>query len=111
MRNNLVIGSGNSSRAILLRVRNVPQLVAAQSKAGAFLQQLAPDTIEAQVYSTIKDELSSAMKEKGVDADVQIVSGSGYSPAPDSSLLTTVLVGLGGVAVGAFAMRMLKGRK
>lgn len=86
----------SAARALLVRVRDVPALVRAQGgAAGGFAAQLAPQTMENLVYGKMKDEFAEKLKEKGVDADVQVVASAGFVPAGSSPIWKPLAFGLG----------------
>ena len=92
-------------RGVLVRVKNVPELVRDQAKGWkgevgkALASTLFDDTIESKVYSEMKKKLVAGFKESGVDADVQVVQAADYR-ATTSTFLKHAAVGAGAVGVG-----------
>ena len=85
------------SRSLLITIKNVPELVAAQGGAtGSLAQKIVPGTIEAKVYDTMRAKLASALTEQGVKADVQVVAPDGMVPAGGSPIWKPVAIGAGG---------------
>ena len=95
-----------SSRALLIKVKDVAGLVRAQGGAtGAVAFALTPDTIENTVYEKMKDELSKGLKEKNVSADVTVVQPAGFQPAVSAYLRGAVLgAGVIGIGWGLFKL-------
>lgn len=106
-----VIGAeATPHRGVLITVRDVPALVRAQGgNTGAFVDQLVPDTIEATVYQQMAAEITAGMKDKGVDADVKVVSPAGYKPARGPEFKRGVVVGAGAIGVGWLVWKLLRG--
>lgn len=103
-----VLGAA-SNRAVLIQIKNLPAVVKAQGGAlGSLAQSLVPDTIEAKVYDTVASQLVSKFKEQGVDADVKVVTPTGYQPAGGSPIWMPLALGLGGFGVLATAMHFLR---
>jgi hypothetical protein len=92
-------------RSVLITVRDIPALVKAQGGgAAALVNRIVPDTIEETVYDKMVADITGAMKQKGVDADVKVVSPMGYQPARSSCFLVGALVGVGAtIALGLLA--------
>ena len=85
--------------ALLVQVRNIPELVARQGGApGAAVQALAPRTIANKVYTEMQKRMTSEFAKQGVDVDVRVVaSAQDFGPPPRGEFLT-------GAAVGASAV-------
>jgi hypothetical protein len=86
--------------AVLVRVNNVADVVQQQGQLASLARALAPQTIEAKVYSTLAAKLKASLAEAGVDADVNVVNPAGYVPAK-SDLVRDVFVGVLGATVFA----------
>lgn len=85
---------GAEPRGILIKVRNAPQLAAAQGgAAGAVAATLVPETIENVVLDKMAEQFRSQLRQKGVDADVQVVAANLRPPV--RSFGTGVALGLG----------------
>lgn len=105
-----VVGAAPSGRGVLITVKDVPALVRAQGGAtGALAQRFLPDTIENTVYQQMAAEIASGMKDKGVDADVKIVSPVGFKPASTPEFTRGAFVGAGAVGIGWLAWKIIKG--
>lgn len=86
-------------KALLIRVTNPGALAASQAGfGGAIASALLPETVQDQVLTAVKQQLSQKLAENGVLADIAIVSDSGAPLAESKSDL------LGGVAIGAGAI-------
>lgn len=75
-------------RAVLVKLRDIPALIKQQGgSVGAGIASLSKESstaggmVSALVYGKIQEELQKGFKEKGVDADVQVVVPTGYVPA------------------------------
>jgi hypothetical protein len=76
------------TRGLLVRVRNVPQLVAKQGGLpGAVAAKLVPNTIEAVVLTKMAEQMRPTLHEKGVEADVQVVTTATLPRFRDGLLL------------------------
>lgn len=96
------------SPAVVIRVRDIPGLIKAQGGGiGEFVQKLAPNTIQDTVYNQMAAEIMKGMKEKGVNADVQVMdlpqTGPG-APTPHATDNTIRNVALGVGAFGALGL-------
>lgn len=101
-----IIGAPVSGRAILIQVRDVPALVQAQGgSSGSLVQKLVPDTIEATVYRKMAQEMANGLREKGVDADVRVVSPVGFKPARNGEFSRGVIAGVGLLGVALLAWK------
>lgn len=100
----------DQGRGILIRVRNVPQLVSQQGAVETLAQRLAPGTVEKKALSTIRDQLSSGLKEKGVDAELTIVSPANYK-ADSSNIWFGIAAALGVGVAGYVGYRVIKRKK
>jgi hypothetical protein len=75
---------GKKKRALVIQIANAPQLAAAAGgTAGEWAASLAPDTIEQQVYARVADEMSAALRAKGVDASIKVVDAGSWALAED----------------------------
>lgn len=107
----VVIGADHTPprRGVLITVRDVPALVKKQGGySGALVDQLVPDTIESTVYSQMAAEIASGMKDKGVDADVKVVSPVNFKPAVRPEVRGMV-IGAAGLGVGLLAWKLIRG--
>lgn len=94
-----LLGVDAAPRGILIRVKNARALAAKEGGAsGAIAATLMPETIEGVVLQKMVDQFKSSLREKGVDADVQIVAAEGHGRA-ESGFAEGALVGAG--AAGA----------
>jgi|SRR5579859_6076188 len=95
-----LIGAEPPTRGVLIKVKNVGQLAATQGGApGALAAALVPETIEGVVLDKMVQQFRSNLKDKGVDADVQVVSTT--MPPARSGLREGVVLGVVGAGVGA----------
>lgn len=88
-----------TDRALVVKIKNLESVVEAQGGAlGKLAANLAPTMISDQAYNTMKQQLLDGFKDKGVDADVQIVAASNVPSGapPKSDFLNGALVGAGG---------------
>ena len=85
--------------ALVIRVRNAPELVAKQGGAmGKLAFDIAPASITAKIYSEMQKEMLTKFREKGVVADVQVVTSPPSGPPPKAEFLRGMAAG--GVGVG-----------
>lgn len=109
MRNKTYIGQ-ETNQAILVKIKNAPELAKGSGVTGVIANALVPATTEAMVYSQAAGELKTALKEKGVEADVTVVEPSGWKPAEGNShLIQDLAVGVGVLGVAAIAYNILFG--
>lgn len=112
-----VVGAGaTGDQYIVIKVKNVGDLVKKQGGAlGNLAFSLVPTTISNTVYSKMRDEFSTKLKEQGVDADVSVTATppGGSVPAGEGIKLGLIAAGTIGVGWGAwhFLLRPLFGRK
>ena len=93
-------GAMSANRSILIKVRNVPELVRKQGGAlGGLAAGLVPETINATVYDKMAAELLKGLTEKGVDADVKVVEPTGFQAAGGSPIWKPLAMGLGGAGL------------
>lgn len=92
---------GLTNHAVLVKVKNVAELVRAQGAVASLAQAVAPASIESKVYATLKDELKTALKDKGVDADISVVDPANYVSAGWDHLGTDLGLAIGGAGIGA----------
>lgn len=86
---------------VTIHVRDIPGLVRAQGGAtGALAQNLLPQTIQNKVYGDIQSEIAKAMKAKGVDAEVKIVSTAPLGGPLKRDFLVGSAVGAGALGLG-----------
>jgi len=96
-----LVGADEQGRAILIRVKNALALAASQGgAAGAIASKLVPQTVGSTVLSKMVDQLSSNLKQNGVDADVSIVADAGQKAVSGGRDLL-VGVGIGVAGTGA----------
>lgn len=98
--------SAATNRAILIRIKNPAELARSQGAIAALAQTLAPATIEAKIYSTVRDQLAAGFKEKGVDADVIVTDvpvSSWKPPSKSMPIGMDIMIGLGGLGVAGVA--------
>lgn len=106
-----VVGAAlGSGRGVLITVRDVPALIKAQGgNVGAFIDRFVPDTLEATVYGKMATKIAAGMKDEGVDAEVRVVTPTGYKPAPTPDFARGVLVGVGGVGAAWLLWKLIRG--
>lgn len=94
---------------LVIRVKNVPELVKKQGgAAGALAYAAAPQTITAKVYDEMRSKLAEGLDQQGVDADISVVSLPPTGPAPKGELLTGIAIGAGTVGIGALVWHGVK---
>ena len=85
--------------ALVIRVKNPAELVAKQGGAAGKLSfDIAPSSITGLVYSKMRDEMLEKFKEKGVVADVQVVTSPPSGPPPKAEFVRGMAAG--GMATG-----------
>lgn len=103
--------AGAGGQAVVIRVNNVADVVKSQGgAAGNLAFALVPGAVTSKVYDTLKDQLASGLKEKGVDADVTVTGAPPSGPRPKSDLLGGALFGGGLVGIAWLASRFIRGR-
>jgi hypothetical protein len=111
MKDDLTIGASDSNRAILIRVNNIPSLVASKGAIASLLQSNAPGTMEATVYDKMAGEMKKGLRAQGVDADVQVVEPSGWKSAGGGPIWKPLAIGLGATTLGLLMWKIFGGRK
>ena len=97
-------GGAQSGRSVLIQVRDTKALAAAKGGAtGAAAAKLFPDTIDAKVYSDMRDKIAAGLKAEGVDADVSVVVPEGRVPAGSSPIWKPIAITLG-VGLGGYGI-------
>lgn len=99
-----VLGA-ETNRALLIRVKNAAELARSQGALASFAQALAPATIEAKVYSELSRQIGTALRDKHVDAEIEIVEPSKFVGAGNGHIgrdLGLMLGGGGLLAVGGW---------
>lgn len=92
---------------LTIHVKNVPELVKQQGgSAGAAAFSLVPQTIENTVYTKMASEIGAGMKQKGVDADIQIVTTKPAGGPLSSDFLFGSLAGASLVGVGVGLIKL-----
>ena len=101
-------GAAEDSLALVIKVKNIAEVVAKQGgAAGKLAQQLAPLTIANTVYNAMKDKMAAGFAEQGVVADIAITSSVPTAKPTKGEFLAGVVVGgvgVGAVAVGGWAL-------
>ena len=93
-----VLGATQSERAVLIRVRNAPELVRKAGAVASLAQTLFPTTLDSKVYSEMATKLAAGLKAEGVDADVRVVEPAGWQRArgiiswPDAAVGAAVVI-------------------
>lgn len=100
-----------TNRAILVRVNNTAQLARSQGGIATAAQRIAPATVEARVYDEVAKSLRQAFKDQNVDADVELVEPSGWSPATASFVWSDIAAGVGLIGVTALLWRYISKRR
>jgi hypothetical protein len=86
---------------LVVHVKNAADVVNKQGgSAGNVAYSLAPSAVTGKVYETIANELRKGFREKGVDADLQILEQAPQGQTPRRDLTTGVVLGAGAVGVG-----------
>ena len=101
-----------TERAILIRLRDPGALARGQGATAAFAEQLAPATIEAQVYDEVANQIDAALAAKNVDADISIVEPKVWSPAGLAHVGSDIALFMGGAGlVGVIYWLFSRGKK
>lgn len=101
--------AGTGDRAVVVRLKNVGDLLKSQGgAAGALAYGAVPQTMTDVVYGKLRAELEQKLREQGVDADVQVT----YTPpqggrSPRDLLVGAALCG-GFIGLAAFFWRRAK---
>lgn len=95
-------------RALLLKVRNIPEVVASKGAIAALAQKAAPDAIEAKVYDEMGKQLKEKLREQKVDAEIRIVQASAFGPEERGGVLRNLAIGLGVVGLAGIAYYAVK---
>ena len=99
-----MLGAVQKGRGVLIQVRDTKALAALKGgAAGGFAANLFPDTIDAKVYSDMRDKIAAGLKSEGVDADVSVVVPEGHVPAGASPIWKPIAITLG-VGLGGFGI-------
>lgn len=113
----LDILGAETNRAVMVRIKNVAEVVRDQGgAAGAIAQQFAPVTIENEVYKKIAEEFARGLKAKNIDAVVTVVDAPSpdWKPVKGSRVVQYTAIGVGGaglLGLGAWLfMRMRRSR-
>lgn len=104
-----VLGA-DTSKAILIKVKNAGQLAASQGALASIAAQLLPATIESKVYSTMRDKLADSLAKEHVDADVTIVEPTAWKPAGSSHIALDIGIAAAGVGVLAILWQLFARR-
>lgn len=88
-----------ADKALLIKVRNIPEVVASKGAVASLAQKAAPETIEAKVYEEMGKQLKDKLRENKIDADVSIVNPAGFAPAA-SDMGRNLAIGVGVVGLG-----------
>lgn len=112
MRNYIALGADavGSGPFVVVHVRDVPAVAKSQGGSiGALVQSLAPQAVEKMVYQKMVDQIASGMKDKGVDADVRVVSSiaPGSAPLPASDFWKGAAVGAGAIGAIVLAVKFI----
>ncbi len=101
--------AAGTGRAVLIRVKNVPELVQKQGGGiGSALQKLAPATLETKVLDTMRMKLAEEFKKQGVDADVSVVASAGFMPAGSSPIWKPLAITFGSLGLAALIWKLVK---
>jgi hypothetical protein len=98
------------AQGILIRVKNASELARSQGAVATFAEALAPATVGTKVLSTIASELKKALKEKNVDASIEVVDPAGWEPA-SGKFMQDLGFAVGGAGVLAGLWWLFVGRK
>ena len=106
-----ILGADSSvqtTKAVLIKVKNAAELARSQGAVASFAQALAPASIEAKVISTVAAQLKSALRDKGVDADVSVVEPGAYTSAGVSHIASDLGFAIGGAGVAGLIYWLVK---
>jgi hypothetical protein len=109
-KNDVTVGQ-ETNRALLIKINNAPELARSQGALASFVQALAPSTIEAKVYDTMKGKLEAALKAQNVDATLTIVEPKAFTSAGNGHVARDVGLAVAGAGVLAVMWHLFKGRK
>jgi hypothetical protein len=88
-----------TSKAILIRVKNAGELARGQGGVASFAQAIAPSMIESKVLDEMAKQFSKSLAEKHVVADVTIVEPNGWKAANSSHIWSDVGYAVGGAGI------------
>lgn len=105
----LLGASAAERKGVVIKIKDVGALVAAQKKGvGAAAFAILPETVTDAVYAEVVKGIKDAMKEKNVDAIVEVRDVSGLPAAATSNILRDVALVLGtlaaGITIGKFVL-------
>lgn len=112
-----VVGADSPDQYVVIHVKNMGDVINAQSKLGGLLFKGMPSTLSGVAYGKMRDELRSKLADQGVDADVTVTTNPPKGKPPSTDFLPGVLVGAGSVgalwALGKLASMIIhrKGRR
>jgi hypothetical protein len=108
-----VLGAQPPPLSVVIRVKNVPEVVAKQGGALATLaQRMAPEFVNVQFHEEFKKKLTSELAGEGVQADVEVMPSAGVPgacPPPSPSHLARD-IGIG-VCVGIIVQSIFLGMR
>lgn len=89
-------------RAIIIKVKNVPQLVAKMGGSmGSLVQSLAPESIDSKVYDEMSKKMKEGLEAQGADADVRVVDIANMRFASENPIWKPVALGIVGTGLVA----------
>jgi hypothetical protein len=101
----------DTHKALLIKINNPADLARSQGALAGFAQQLAPATIEAKIYDTMKAKIADSFKAQGVDADISIVEPSAFTHASVGHVAQDIAYGMGFLGLAGLVWYLLQPRK
>ena len=96
---------------VTIHVNDIAGLVKAQGgSTGALAQSILPKTIEKTVYDQLSAQIASGLKDKGVNADVRVVSNAPPGKVLSGEFLVSASIGAGAVGL-IWLVKHFLGRK
>lgn len=93
----MVVGVDAPDQYVVIHVKNMGDVINAQSKLGGILFKGAPSTLTGYAYGKMRDEMKSKLAEQGVDADVTVTTNPPKGKVASTDFLPGVIVGVGSV--------------
>lgn len=103
-----------TSRGVLIRIKDPQAVARSQGSAAAFASALAPAMIEGRVYDELLKETKKSFQQKGIDAEVTLVEPSAFRPVvTGESFAIDIGYAIGGAGIVGLCVWLLarKGNK
>lgn len=103
--------ASSTNRALLIKINNPAELARSQGSLAAFVQTLAPSTIEAKIYDTLASKLRDALSAQNVDASITVVEPKAFTSAGSGHVARDVGIAVAGVGGLALLYHLFKRRR